>query len=485
MSAAPLPPAFRTRVRGLLGPEAEELLDALETPRDPAVRLNPLRGELADLAALLRWPAAPVPWCPAGRSVAAASAAVAAHPLNDAGAYYQQDPAAMAPGEALAPRPGELVVDLAAAPGGKATHLAGLAGDAALVVANDVDERRARTLLGNVERLGVTGAAVTSARPERLAAALGSAADAVLLDAPCSGEGMFRRSAAAREAWSEAGVARNAELQRRLIAAAADLVRPGGRLVYSTCTFDPREDEEVVLWLLARRPDLSVEPLDLPGAEDAARFGLPGAARLWPHRAPGDGHFVARLRRDEGAADRRAGRGGTRRPGRGSASAVRARGAAGDAVGAVDARARTAWEAFAADHLSPAWREATTGDRLARFGSRLLLLPPSFRPLPGVHVLRAGLHLADVVAAGGRPTVTPSHALAMAAGLARAGWTGPRLEVAAGSAELHAYLSGGAFACGGVTGLALVTHAGLALGWASCRGGEARSLLPKGLRRAA
>src|SRR5690606_13150137 len=240
VSAAPLPPAFRTRVRGLLGPEAEELLDALETPRDPAVRLNPLRGELADLAALLRWPAAPVPWCPAGRSVAAASAAVAAHPLNDAGAYYQQDPAAMAPGEALAPRPGELVVDLAAAPGGKATHLAGLAGDAALVVANDVDERRARTLLGNVERLGVTGAAVTSARPEWLAAALGSAADAVLLDAPCSGEGMFRRSAAAREAWSEAGVARNAELQRRLIAAAADLVRPGGRLGYSTCPFAPR-----------------------------------------------------------------------------------------------------------------------------------------------------------------------------------------------------------------------------------------------------
>src|SRR5690606_23711386 len=129
------------------------------------------------------------------------------------------------------------------------------------------------------------------------AGALAGACDAVLLDAPCSGEGMFRRSPAARAAWSEAGVRRHAALQRRLVSAAAELLRPGGRLVYSTCTFDPREDEEVVLWLLARRPDLAVEPLDLPGAEDAARFGLPGAARFWPHRAPGDGHFVALLRR--------------------------------------------------------------------------------------------------------------------------------------------------------------------------------------------
>jgi NOL1/NOP2/sun family putative RNA methylase len=469
-------------MRALLGGEAEELFAALEEPREPAVRLNALRGDPGRLAPLLPWPRAPVPWCPAGRLVNAASASVADHPLNDAGVYYQQDPAAMAAAEALDPRPGELVVDLAAAPGGKATHLAALAGAAALVVANDVDARRARALLSNVERLGVTGAAVTSSAPGRLAGALGGACDAVLLDAPCSGEGMFRRSAAARAAWSETGVGRHAELQRRLIAAAADLLRPGGRLVYSTCTFDPRENEEVVLWLLARRPDLELEPLDLAGAEDAARFGLPGAARLWPHRAVGDGHFVARLRRYEGAP---AGP-GARRPGDGREGS-RVRGAArrGRLVeGAPDDATQDAWASFAAERLTPEWRERASGGRLARFGERLLLLPEGFAPLPGVHVLRAGLHVADARSAGGTVELAPAHALAMAAGFAERGWAGPRLEVGGDDASLAAFLEGGALAAPGVPdGQALVTWRGFALGWADCRRGSARSLLPRGLRR--
>lgn len=455
-------------MRDLLGHEAEELLAALDSPRGPAVRLSPLRGAVAGLASRLPWPTAPVPWCPSGRLVEAASSEVASHPFNDAGVYYQQDPAAMAVAEALAPQPGELVVDLAAAPGGKATHLAALARDGALVVANDVDERRARSLLGNVERLGVTAAVVTSARPERLGGPLMGACDAVLLDAPCSGEGMFRRSDEARRAWSEAGVGRHAELQRRLIATAADLVRPGGRLVYSTCTFDPREDEEVVLWLLGRRPDFRVEPLDLPGAADASRFGLPGAARVWPHRAPGDGHFLVRLRREgQGAAPRPA----ARRSELGSR---------------LDQAARSAWEAFAKAHLSPAWRERTAPEALTRFGDRLLLLPSGFRTLPGVLVLRAGLHVADVRSSGRRSEVHPSHALALAAGFAADGWAGQRLELARDGEALSLYRSGGELPATGVSdGPALVTYEGFALGWASVRGGTARSLLPKGLRRQA
>lgn len=476
-------------MRELLGAEAEELFAALDAPREPAVRLNPLRGDPAALAAALPWPSRAVPWCPAGRLVAAESAEVAADPLNDAGVYYLQDPAAMAVAEAVAPAPGELVVDLAAAPGGKTTHLAALAGDAGLVVSNDVDERRARALLGNVERLGVTSAVVTCARPERLTAALGGACHAVLLDAPCSGEGMFRRSPAAREAWTEAGVERHAELQRRLVAAAADLVRPGGRLVYSTCTFDPRENEAVVLWLLARRPDLELEPLDLPGTADAAPFGLPGAARLWPHRSPGDGHFVARLRRAADAAGAPAGvgaRGGSAgrrrahgRPGRsGSGRGERA-------AGTLDPATRTAWDAFAAEHLAPGWSAAALEGRLARYGERLLLLPERFRPLPGVHVLRAGLHLADVRASGQRAELRPAHALALAPSLAQGAWSGPRLELSGDDGALESYRQGGAFAAAGVPdGYALVTHGGFALGWAACRGGTARSLLPRGLRRA-
>lgn len=480
----PLPSRFADRMRELLGGEAAALLAALDEPRPPAVRLNALRGDPEALAALLPWPTSPVPWCRAGRLVEAESAAVAAHPLNDAGVYYQQDPAAMAVAEAVAPRPGELVVDLAAAPGGKATHLAALAGDGALVVANDVGERRARSLLGNVERLGVTGAAVTSSAPERLAAALAGRCDAVLLDAPCSGEGMFRRSSAARAAWTEAGVARHAELQRRLILLAAELVRPGGRLAYSTCTFDPRENEEVVLWLLARRPDLEVEPLSVPGTEDAGRFGLPGAVRVWPHRSPGDGHFLALLRRREGPHAPGPRPGASPASGRSRASAHPAKRGRGDAPGALDRAARAAWDAFAAEHLTPAWRERVAPGRLARFGARLLLLPGAFAPMAGVHVLRAGLHVADVAASGASPRLSPSHALALAAGFAQDGWAGPRLELAGDDEALAAFREGGSFAAAGAPdGLALATYRGFALGWASCRAGTARSLLPRGLRR--
>ncbi len=472
MRAAELPAAFRARMTGLLGAEAQDLFAALDAARPPALRLNTLRGHAPELGSLLPWPSVPVPWCPAGRSVDATSQEVAGAALNDAGVYYQQDPAAMAVAEAVAPRPDELVVDLAAAPGGKTTHLAALAGDEALVVANDVDERRARALLGNVERLGVTGAVVTSARPERLATALAGACDAVLLDAPCSGEGMFRRSSAAREAWSDAAVGRHAELQRRLIAAAAELVAPGGRLVYSTCTFDPRENEDVVSSLLAARPDFALEPLGLPGTQDAARFGLPGAARLWPHLALGDGHFVARLRRDADGVEAGA---PTGRP--------RSRRGAPGASGAADPDELALWAAFAAEHLSPRWRAGLMDGRISRFGQRLLLLPPAFRPLQGVHVLRAGLHLADVRSNGRRKELLPAHALAMAGGFAQDGWMGPRIEVDGDAAELAAYLAGGSFPAGSAAGLTLVTYAGLALGWAASRRGQARSLLPRGLRR--
>lgn len=462
----------------LLGDEAGSLLDAIDEPRPPAVRLNHLRGQPDALAEHLPWPSSPVPWCPAGRVVSASSQEVATAPLNDAGVYYQQDPAAMAVAQVLAPRKGELVVDVAAAPGGKTTHAAGLTGDSALIVANDLDEGRARSLLGNVERLGVTSAVVTNGSVERLVGALGSSADAVILDAPCSGEGMFRRSAAARDAWSPGAVERHADLQRRLISQAALLVAPGGRLVYSTCTFDPRENEDVVSWLLARRPDLALEPIRLAGTSDAGRFGLPGAARVWPHLSPGDGHFLALLVRDPGAGPADHGRsvsGGAGQPGR----SVRDRRRAGSAGRSAGSSYLKAWREFATDHLEPAWRDLP---RVERYGKHLLALPERFAPLPGVHVMRAGLHLGDIVDRGGTTVFEPAHALAMAA---TAAWRGASLDLEEDADGLTRFRAGGAARAGDAKGICLVTYRGFPLGFARAKGGEARSLLPRGLRRPA
>lgn len=455
-------------MRDLLGAEAEALVDALDRPRAPAVRLNPLRGDTAELAKLLPWTASPVPWSASGRFVASPSAEVAAHPLNDAGVYYQQDPASMAVAESLAPRPGELVVDVAAAPGGKATHAAGLAEDDGLLVANEIAEGRARSLLGNVERLGVTSAVVTNSSVGRLRSALAERADGVILDAPCSGEGTFRRSDAARESWSEAGTFRNAELQRTLLSQAADIVRPGGRLVYSTCTFDTRENEEVVNWFLARRDDFIIEPLELAGTADAGRFGLPGAVRLWPHLGHGDGHFVARLVRTGST------RATLRTPPPTASRLTRER---TGATHAPSAGALAAWREFASDHLRGVYRDP---GRIELYGRRLLALPDRFEAMPGVHVLRAGLHLGDIAESRGGTRFEPAHALAMAAG---PDWIGPSIELSGDAEALTEFFAGAPMAAPQADGLSLVTYRGFALGLARAGGGGARSLLPKGLRR--
>lgn len=410
-------------MRMLLGAEADELFAALGRPAPAGLRLNPLRGDPARLVEQLPWPLAPVPWCPTGYvvqivlddappadtpnsaltgSATPGSATPGRHPYHDAGVYYLQDPAAMAVAEALAPRPGERVLDLAAAPGGKSTHLAGMLGGRGLLVANDVHPRRAQTLLGNLERLGVRNAVVTNEAPERLARAWPGAFDRVLLDAPCSGEGMFRKSPDAIAHWSEANVLGCARRQDELLAVAADLVRPGGTLAYATCTFAPEENEGTVTRFLARRTDYELVPIALPGVRpgqaawvDPPDPRLRHAVRIWPHTGTGEGHFVALFRR---APDSVAGtaQGADQRTPR---STVRTRSWADAAAPHGAPRleleaARRAWASFARTAFVPDWHVAFEPDAL--FGVRLLSYPDGLPPLAGVHVLRAGLHLADL-----------------------------------------------------------------------------------------
>ena len=278
--------AFIANMRALLGEEAGAFFRALEEA--PSLALRPHRG----MEAAEPFIEGAVPWAEGGfylRPGARPGASVA----HWAGAFYLQEASAMLPASALKAVPGERVLDLCAAPGGKASQIALAMGGEGVLVANEVDAARARVLAANLERLGVTNAVVLSETPARLAARWPEYFDAVLVDAPCSGEGMFRREAQSREAWTDAAPRGCRKRQGEILDAAAKLVRPGGRLLYSTCTFNGEENEGSVADFLQHHADFSPEEFALPGL-GASRGGM---LRIWPHRARGDGQFAALLRR--------------------------------------------------------------------------------------------------------------------------------------------------------------------------------------------
>lgn len=482
-------------MQALLGKnEAAALFGALAQPADVGLRLNTLRGSPDELLARLPWHLAPVPWCPTAYVVTSpteSSGGVASpgrHPYQVAGAYYLQDPAATSVAEALAPRPGELVIDLAAAPGGKSTHVAALMGGQGWLVANDVHPQRAQVLVGNLERCGVGNATVTNETPARLAQAWPGMFDRVLLDAPCSGEGMFRKSEDALTMWSEENVLHCAARQDDLLRDAARLVRPGGFLAYSTCTFAPEENERTVARFVAES-GYQIVPLDLPGTtpgrpdwaagpDGAVTFpALAGTARLWPHRAPGEGHFLALLRRpatSDAAEPAASGPNGKRRKGSGAAERS-----------APSRRALEAWREFAERALTEEWAGSLTPTFAS--GAWLLYAPtgePHGRvpPLAGLRVLRHGLQVGRLHETPRSARNEPAHALAM--------WLPPgaaqqRLTLAPADERLARFLAGLEVEAPGEPGYLRVEVDGYPLGWGKRSGPVVRSLLPKGLRRSA
>jgi 16S rRNA C967 or C1407 C5-methylase (RsmB/RsmF family)/NOL1/NOP2/fmu family ribosome biogenesis protein len=489
-------------MRTLLGEhEAAELAAALERPAQRGLRLQHDRIDLPTLRAQVDWRLDPLPWTPHGYLVDPGDEAPGATPLHEAGAFYLQDPSAMAPAAALAVRPGERVIDLAAAPGGKATALAAdlaVAGDAAdgVLVANDVHPRRVAELARNLERVGARTTRVTQATPAAWARHAPGTFDAVLLDAPCSGEGMFRKSDEARRAWSPETVAACAARQDELLADAARLLAPGGRLLYATCTFAPEENEAVVAALLRRRPDLRLATLriagtdpGLPAAAEAHDLPADGWARIWPQRAPGDGHVLALLERDPDAPGLEAsaedlGRTASRGP-RGRPPRDR-RGTRDGVERPATPETRAAWRAFARD-AAPGLPEVP-GEALVEQGG-MLWWRAGGNALAGLPSLRPGLALGRLQ--GGR--WIPSHALAQAL---RPGEARARLALPPTGEAGRAWLSGeepeperlwraGAEVQGDPPedGWTQVVVAGCGLGWARVDGRRVRNLYPKGLRR--
>ena len=283
-----LPEAFLERVKTQLGGEYEDFLRALERPRAVALRFNPLKGEMPELSFVKE----PVPWEPQGFYYDPASRP-GLHVFHEAGVYYLQEASAMSPVYLLDPQPGERVCDLCAAPGGKTTQIAGRMLGEGFLLCNEINPKRAKILSRNIERMAVSNALVTNEHPAVLAERFAGQFDKVLIDAPCSGEGMFRKEEAAVTDWSVETVQMCARRQAEILHSGAQLVRPGGRLVYSTCTFAPEEDELAVAEFLQTHPEFEPEEIETPWFA----AGENGSHRMWPHKLLGEGHFAAVLRK--------------------------------------------------------------------------------------------------------------------------------------------------------------------------------------------
>jgi 16S rRNA C967 or C1407 C5-methylase (RsmB/RsmF family)/NOL1/NOP2/fmu family ribosome biogenesis protein len=511
-SAVPLPPLFLERMSRLLGDEFPAFAAALaEEPRH-GLRVNTRKLGVEAFRDISPFPLGEaVPWCPAGFTLTPSPSpggrgglTPGKHPYHTAGLYYLQDPSAMAAAELLGPRPGERVLDLAASPGGKTTHLAALMDGRGLLVANEIKTGRLGYLVVNVERWGAGNTVVTNATPERLADHFGAAFDRVLVDAPCSGEGTFRRDPSARRDWSPQSVLEYAAKQTAILRVAAHLVRPGGHLLYSTCTFAPEEDEGTVARFLRDHADFEVVALPqllgfMPGRPEWLRFNAEhvgaatgirgrwntdrikkdsaslaflavskgdiyvaptrGAVRLFPHRLAGDGHFVCLLRRRDGPAEERS--------------------LAWSPVALPAGLGRT-WRAFCEECLAVDFPE----ERLRLQAERLYLVPEGMLEMTGLHPAVAGVWMGTFK----KERFEPAHALALhlRRDQAQNVLDLPSVVGATSSpsgtmwSPLRAYLRGESLPSEGRPGWVLVCADGFPLGWGKRVQGVVKNHFPRG-----
>ncbi len=435
-----LPGEFKERMKKLLGAEYADFESCMELEPVSGVRIK--AG--AEETVLSAFPGLkPTPWC---RSGYYGEKLPGSHPFHLAGLYYSQEPSSMCPGEALPLEEGDLVLDLCAAPGGKSTHIASRM-RGGFLVSNEIHPKRAGILLENIRRMGIENCAVINEDPKNLERKFPVFFDKVLVDAPCSGEGMFRKEKAAVEDWSVNHVLSCAIRQKSILDSAVKMLRPGGMLMYSTCTYAPEEDEGVCEYLI-RDKGLELIHMDglsmlEPGRGEYIGSGLDlsAARRAFPHKIEGEGQFLALFKK----------------PGHSSRAVLRGKSAD-----------FPLWEEFARENL----RRMPEGF-LTAYGGRLFCrsVPIDFS---GIRTLSPGLYLGDLK----KNRFEPSQALAAAIGRDGIRRT---IELAPDSPELHAYLCGEEITAD-ISGWCAVTCCGFPLGWGKGSGGRLKNKFPKQLR---
>lgn len=454
-----LPEAFTVRMQKMLKDEYPAFLQSFEEPKNQALRLNPLKGDSGRFLALSPFHLSKVPFAENGFYYEEVDKP-GKHPYHEAGVYYIQEASAMVPVQFLDVRPGERVLDLCAAPGGKSTQIGAAMEGEGILICNEIHPARAKILSENIERMGIANAIVVNHSPDVLARHFPSYFDKILVDAPCSGEGMFRKNEDARTEWSPQNVEMCAQRQDEILDYAAQMLAGGGRMVYSTCTFAPKEDEGSISRFLNRHPEFSVVSVEKtqemswghPEWIENPSEGIKKTIRLWPHKLRGEGHFAAVLQK-EGTLfqGERAGRYGYLQ-----------------GILKQDCKEYTEFE-------KECLKEEHKGVWL-RFGDQLYLAPKGTPSLDKLKVLRPGLHLGTIK----KNRFEPAHALALSLKPTSVVRT-HELSWESGLAEK--YLRGETFETKSANGFCLITVDGYSLGWGKAVNGIMKNHYPKGLRK--
>ena len=457
-----LPIEFEKKMKAFLGNEWDDFLYSYDNNRFQALRFNTLKVQSQEermriLKTLKISSDKKVSWADEAYYFDE-NVRPGKHPYHEMGLYYIQEPSAMSAAALLAPKPGMRVLDLCAAPGGKSTQLATYLGDSGLLVSNEINTQRSRILSQNIERMGIKNAIVTNEDSFVLASHFPGFFNAIQVDAPCSGEGMFRKLPEAIEQWSMENVAICAARQKEILDNAAVMLKPGGTIVYSTCTFSREENEDVIECFLERHPDFTLEEME----------------RFWPHKVDGEGHFVAKLvRRGSVDTDLKA----DRKTKKNKNSKNRKN----ETKPALTKENMKLLSEFLDEAISEDMAAWIKNSRLVMFGEQLYRLPDMEVDIKGLKVQRAGLHIGEFK----KQRFEPSHSLALALKLNDAKNV---VKLTCDNPQTIGFFNGQSVmlsdeqAAECKKGWALVCVDGYPAGWGKVNGAQVKNHYPKGLR---
>ena len=457
-----LPIEFEKKMKVFLGNEWDDFLYSYDNNRFQALRFNTLKVQSPEermriLKVLGISPDKKVSWADEAYYFDE-NVRPGKHPYHEMGLYYIQEPSAMSAAALLAPKPGMRVLDLCAAPGGKSTQLATYLGDSGLLVSNEINTQRSRILSQNIERMGIKNAIVTNEDSFVLASHFPGFFNAIQVDAPCSGEGMFRKLPEAIEQWSMENVAICAARQKEILDNAAVMLKPGGVIVYSTCTFSKEENEDVIEYFLERHPDFTLEEME----------------RFWPHKVDGEGHFVAKLVR-RGCVDT------DLKADRKTKKNKNSKNRKNETKPALTKENMKLLSEFLDETISEDVAAWIKNSRLVMFGEQLYRLPDMEVDIKGLKVQRAGLHIGEFK----KQRFEPSHSLALALKLNDAK---NLVKLTCDNPQTIGFFNGQSVvlsdeqAAECKKGWALVCVDGYTAGWGKVNGTQVKNHYPKGLR---
>lgn len=454
-----LPEKFLLRMQGMLADEYDNFVNSYNLDKYQALRVNTLKADVENFVKNSDFDLEQVPWVDEGMYYNPDNHP-GKHPFHEAGVYYIQEPSAMVPGVLIDAQPGEKILDMCAAPGGKSTQIASGMKNEGILICNEINAARAKILSENVERMGIRNAIVTNESTDKLAQVFGEYFDKIMVDAPCSGEGMFRKNDNACDEWSLENVSICADRQDMILDNADHMLAPGGRIVYSTCTFAPKEDEQAICRFLERHDNYTIAQVNVNGIDDhgnaqwcdAPVQGIDRTIRIWPHKVKGEGHFAAVLIKD-GSSD---GHEGYLKNGYESG---------------INIKQIPECTQFLDENL-----KLTLKGVYVKYGEQIYLMPENAPSIKGLKVLRPGLHLDTIK----KNRFEPSHSLALAL---NGDLVERTVDISLNDKRIYDYISGQTFEYDGDKGWYLITVEGYSIGFGKLAGGIMKNHYPKGLRK--